>query len=227
MDTEHLIELIQSYTKNSAPFPFLAHIDYFKNQKDELTVSSAASKWQALTQENYVSTWFKSVLVFFGLNDGLRRTTPGCPWKSQFDSNETVMRLLKHSRDTGILNSDGSVNIDILTQVMTKAFYFDTLTHQWWMTQSSLLDVLKESAERDKTLPDRAHWFTPTWESVAHGEWEEFFKAYTERWLVIDEETEQYQPAVSADTFLQFYLEPATLYTRIVVTHELPAPFPS
>lgn len=201
-------QLIIKYScgAKNVPTSFIGHIEYFKD-KGEISASSISKKWHELTGENSFSTYAKGMAVIQSANNS--EETKGCPYKFGFKSSAEIMPCLKHSRDTGIINKDGSINFDVLEHVLLN--YFDVNKNspeesKLIITQSKMYEYLEECDNRDKKLPAVGILFV-TYKSIAKEEWGTFFSVFSD--IKIGEEL-----AVTAETFLLFYFDSATLYDK-------------
>lgn len=194
-------ELILKFSKTASSNSFLQHVDYFKEQ-GKITTTSIANKWSALSGESEWVTTPRGVAVITGANYSDERK--GCPFKFEYNAKE-LMLCLKHPKDTGIVNADGSINLDIMENMMTEYFKFDADKKRYVMTKESMFDFLKKCDERDKDYKYGA--FYVTWESVAKNEWDSFFDNFTD---FVDEQTNE--PTIYAETFLLFYFNSDQLY---------------
>jgi hypothetical protein len=218
-DDNSLSLLIQKYKDNSSEYPFLEHVNYFRNSKDRIDRSSIATQWKKLTKESYIKTFIKGHITMRGANQNLATSMAPktCPWRVDFDVKE-FMPLLKHPCDTGAININGSINIDNLETMMTSCFEFDSTKNLWFIRQSVMFDHLKKCAERDKLMASKSGCLMPSWITVAWNEWNDAFGIFSDGWQLLKS---KYEPTISADTFLQFYFQPNVLYQR-VLDGELP-----
>ncbi len=206
-------KLIEKYEKSASKTPFLEHVDYFSDSKGHFDRSSIATKWSNLTKEWYMKTYFKAYLTLEAGNMRAQTLSPGCPYRSKFESSKQLMPLLKHPADTGIVNLDGSINRWAL-----ESFMFDNFEHLihtpfislWCVRKSRMDSYLQKTAQRDANLPQTQQYYIFPWTTVAQAEWDDAFKYFGD---CVTHDNEQ---AISADTFLQFYYHSRDLYATIL-----------
>jgi hypothetical protein len=225
--------LIEDYVKNSGQYPFLQHIDYFRNQDGKINKKSIATNWAALSKESYFKTLIKAQITIYGSNYINQQNQPKsmtssltstCPWKYEYDSSAELMPCLKHTRDSGIVNSDGSIDVEKLKSLMIKIFEYDEKNDYFFATKNSIIEQIQLWYSRDKHLEAKASYLMPSWETVTRAEWDDFFLNYVDCWKY-DSSTNDFIPAITADSFLQFYFSGKTLYKR-VFDGELPVKKP-
>ncbi|AYV76627.1 MAG: hypothetical protein Terrestrivirus10_11 [Terrestrivirus sp.] len=221
-DPINLINLINQYAKNSGSKPFLEHIDYFQNSEGKINRTSIATNWSNLSKENYLKTLVKAEITISGANYVNQKKNSGCPWKYDFNSSAEIMPHLKHSRDSDVVNYDGSINVKKLEQFMLASFEYDNQRSCFFVRKSRIIDLLRKWKERDAHLEHKVHFMMPAWETVAKAEWDDFYLNFTDHWD-LNNKSNEYEPTVTADTFLQFYFQGKKLYDRVLVTKELPA----
>lgn len=196
-----------SVRSKEKPFAFLNHVDYFKDDNtNEISSSSISKKWTALTGENSWSTYAKGYAVIHGAN--VSEESKGCPYKNYFSSSE-MMRCSKHSRDTGIVNKDGSINLDKLESVMNiyfEEYESDSKENKLILKQSKMNEYLEECDKRDNDLPATGPFYV-SYKTIAKGEWDTFFSIFSD--FIIGTEK-----CITAETFLLFYFDSETLYQR-------------
>lgn len=187
--------------------PFLKHLDYFKSD-GEITKCSIRDKWSALSGENRLKTYIKADITIRGANKFNPDYQNGsCPWKSRFESAD-MMEILKHPCDTGIVNIDGSINIEILTNFVNE--YFEPLNTDTWILRESVMnEYLRICLERDHNLTLKPFYTLPSFETLAKFEWYDFFLNFNDGQI-------DGTNIVNLETFLQFYFEPDVLYQRIL-----------
>lgn len=195
--------LIEQYSSMSKNTPFLQHIDYFKNDDESISALSISKKWHKLTGENRIETFAKGVGIIQSANKSTE--SKGCPYRFSFKSSTELMPCLKHSRDTGIVNKDGSINLETLEYILTNFFQEDD-HHKLVITRSKMYEYLEECDKRDKNLPATGVFFVP-YKILAKGEWDTFFDTFGD--VKIGDEI-----GVTVDTFLLFYFNSDTLYER-------------
>ena len=236
-EKEHpLVTLIQAAAKANPGTPFLKHIMQFCGEKSEITYDSIYKNWKQLTGQNCLLLATKAKITMNGANEvaqvRAKRAGKSCPaWKYNFKDASELMVLLKHSCDTGIINKDGSINIEALTKVMIS--YCELHNGKWLMRKSSMVTHIAKRAEEDKkeakTNPDiilaGESWLNPLpgFELVAKAEWEDEFAYFNDAWIKNKDGT--WEPAMTAETFLQFYFESDKLFKR-KISGELPAKHP-
>lgn len=215
-----LQSIIQSYVKNSSPKPFLKHIDYFRDSKGKINKTSIATNWAKLSKESYFKTLIKAHITMTGANQVKEQKNPGCPWSYDFNSSAEIMPHLKHSRDSDVVNHDGSIDIEKLQTMMTKLFEYDPVKNSYFVRKSEVTEYLKLWAQRDSHLETKISLLMPSWETVAQAEWDDFFLNFVDDWK-LTKKGDDVEATVTADTFLQFYFEGNKLYDR-VFNGELP-----
>jgi hypothetical protein len=221
---DQLKDLIASYAATTNKTPFLEHIHYFKNEQGLINRTSIATNWCKLSKESYMKTWIKGLITINGANYVHQQKSPGCPWKYDYASSAELMPDLKHSRDSGIVNADGSINMEQLENVMLASFKYDPEKKCFYVTKSTITQLLVEWCKRDEDQEAKVKFSMPSWEVVAKAEWDDFFLNYVDDWKYNDILC-NYEPTVTADTFLQFYFQGKKLYDR-VFANELPVPKP-
>ncbi len=200
-----LNEYLEKY--KDIKFPFLEHLDYFKGDDGEITSHSIAEQQSKLSGESIIKTTIIGKITISGANNNNPEYNKGsCPWKNSFESGD-MLKNLKHPCDTGIVNEDGSINIDILTNFVKLNFEYDNKTKTFIMRKSKMFDHLKLCKERDAQLKKGVTFYLPSFETVAQGEWSSFYGVYYDR----DFNGEK---AVTLNTFLQFYFESNVLNQR-------------
>lgn len=196
-------------------FPFLKHLDYFK--KDNIiTACSIGDRWSELSGENGLKTYVKGQVTIRGANHNNPEYQDGsCPWKHIWGSQD-MMCVLKHPCDTGIVNKDGSINIEILKDFIKRNFEWDQDINTFIMRESTIIEYLKICKQRDidLNLNIKPSMFGPSFATVAVFEWDDFYYNYCDR--IINKER-----AVTVGTLLQFYFEADVLYQR-TLNGELP-----
>lgn len=233
MSKEDLLRLINDYVENNSKVPFLEHIDYFKNQDGKIDKTSIATNWANLSKESYIKTFVKAHITMTGANQVNQKAHGGasqCPWKYQFNSSAEIMPCLKHTRDSGIVNIDGSINREILESMMIKSFEYDSDRKCFFLRKSTIIEHLKMWKIRDENEDVKISFLMPSWETVALNEWHDFFLNFTDHWEIKKGYTsefnneicdDKFEQTVTADTFLQFYFNGKKLYDR-VLSGELP-----
>jgi len=211
MKTNAIKKLIKIYNElaSQKPTVFLNHVDYFQNYDGIINVQSISKKWSALTKENSYATQAKGNITIREANS--HPINKGCPYINEFNSSKEIMPCLKHSRDTGIVNKNGSINESALEYVMNT--YFEEYKEspefsKLILKQSKMSKYLKECNKRDEHLPSTAAYFIP-YKFLASEEWRVFFETFSD--VNVDGEL-----AVTAETFLLFYYDGKTLYDRIL-----------
>lgn len=204
-------EYLKPYSQGGRPF--LKHLDYFK-ENGEITACSIGDRWSHLSGENGLKTYIKGQITVRGANknnDDYKNGT--CPWKHSFDS-DYMMKCLKHPCDTGIVNQDGSINFAILKKVIKSNFELDAKTNLHIMKRSTMYEYLKQCKKRDEHLELKPGWELPSFDTIAHFEWYDFYYNFCD--IIVDDEE-----SVTIKTFLQLYFEPDVLYNR-KLSGELP-----
>lgn len=222
-DLKYLSQMIQDKVKNSLPFPFLQHVDYFKDEKGQITQDSIKHQWHKLTGEHLLKTTIKAKITMSAANQKLSKCPymmsqiSKCPYQNKFIT-EHMMPLLKHPKDTGVVNSDGSINIDNLEKMIALCFE-KGIGNIWYIRHSVMNEFLKQCSDRDQNKPNMEGFFMPSWSQVAWFEWRDAFNVYSDHIHQIDDFQEE--KAITLETFLQFYFECAKLNQR-VLNKELP-----
>ena len=213
--------LIQLYAKDAPERPFLQHVDYFAGEAGRIDKSSISAKWSALTGDHWTTTGLKAWLTIRGANQQAQATVPGCPWRATFGSSAEIMPCLKHPCDTSVVREDGSVDLKELERMMEARFEFDGTHH--FVRRSAMLAHLKECARRDTERPTRSGILMPAWATVAEAEWLDAFAHFCDCWKL--DSKGDWEPAITAETFLQFYFRGRDLWDR-VLRKELPVSRP-
>lgn len=207
---ETVNELLARYNKGGKPF--LVHLQEFKGEEG-ITACSIGQKWTALSGENSIATYGKGRITIAGANESNPEyKSGGCPWKKKYEEEE-MMNLLKHACDTGIVNQDGSINIDSLKDLIRLRFSF----HEGvgFCIKKSVMDAhLDACAERDENLAKKMAWYLPGYKFLAQSEWDTAYDIFTD--IIVDDER-----ALTIETFFQFYFEPRLLFER-TLSGELP-----
>ncbi len=188
-------------------FPFLEHLDYFKGNDGGITSHSIAEQQSKLSGESMIKTTIIGKITISGANNNNPDYANGvCPWKKNFESDE-MLKNLKHPSDTGIVNKDGSINIEVLTNFVKLNFEYDNEHGTFVMRKSTMFEYLKVCKERDSNLEKKVIWYLPSFEVVAQGEWSSFYDVYYDTNF-------NGEKAVTLNTFLQFYFESNVLNQR-------------
>lgn len=203
---QELNELIAQY--NTIECPFVGHVDYFKGNDGKITSSSIATKWSELSNEWYLKTYIKGEITMRGANYGAKT----CPYKYKFNPDD-MMSALKHPCDTGIVNKNGSINIDILKQFIKDNFIFHEENNGFILMKSTMDKYVEKCCLRDKDMNLKLGWNVPSCDTVARAEWYDFFLNYTDTLVNCKSHEEQ---AVTIDTFLKFYFQPKELYNKVL-----------
>lgn len=189
------------------PYSFLNHVDYFQNkQTKEITSHSISENWSNLTGENCISTYAKGFAVIHGAN--ISDEMKNQHYKYSFNSVD-MMKCSKHSRDTGIVCKDGSINIDILENFLIEYSEENENSPEdskLIIRQSKMNQYLKKCDERDKDLPNVGPFYV-SYTTVAQGEWDTFFPIFSD--FKIGTEL-----CVTVETLLLFYFNSKELYDR-------------
>jgi hypothetical protein len=203
----YLDKLIGQLQPNN-PYPFLEHLDYFKTN-GQITTSSIGDHWAELSGESCIITYIKGKITTSGANYANSSYQDGsCPWKKSFQSDE-MMSFLKHPCDTGVVNQDGSINLDVLKLVIKACFEWNDSFRGFIMRKSTMKAYVEGCVIRDQDKPAKNHWTMPAYETVARNEWLDFFRNFA------DDEIDD-NPIVTLDTFLSFYFQPLVLYNRVL-----------
>ena len=210
-----LLNTITKYSTISDPYPFHNHVKYFADSDGQITTYSIGTNWQNLSKENIVLTTTKAFVTISAAN-----YKSSCIFPQLSFEPTTITSLLKHPSDSGIVNSDGSINKDILTHLMLTHFKYDGTRNIYYLTKSTLTNLLTNWSQRDTNEDKSFGPFLPDSDTVAKFEWDDFFLNYVDYWVTASE------PAITSQTFLQFYYDPFTLYQR-VLSGELPVREPT
>jgi hypothetical protein len=217
---EFLHGKISQYNDVNDKYPFIKHLNYFRGDDGNITVSSIGEKWSQLSGEYRIKTYAKGHITVKGANYNANL----CPYQNSFDSN-TMMSALKHNCDSGIVNKDGSINIEILISLIKENFIYHGKSESFILLKSTMNSCLKDFHERDKHLNNKISWDLPSFATVATAEWDDFYLNYCD--LIVDKDNyddKEREQAVTLDTFLQFYFDPKGLYDR-VLRGELPVKY--
>jgi len=151
--------------------------------------------------------------------NGANRNHPDCMKSNyQFSTQFTapvITTCLKHNSDTGIVRSDGSIDLEIMLKTILT--YFETIEKDnHIVTETSMIKSFEECKKRDEgkqTHVTRPGTFLslplPAFETIAINEWYSFFDAYAEKGTII---TDRYATLL---TFVQFYLKSSALNDRM------------
>jgi len=205
--SQSLTDLIDYYYSRSPSKPFLAHIEYFTDHNG-ITSKSISKQWSHLTGENTIKTRLKGHLTIKAANQSLSAMDAKCPYREAFKTSEELMPCLKHPCDTGIVNSDGSINRESLETMMRATFEFNGDLRQWVLRKSVMDTYLKCCGERDRYHQGKAP-YKISWTTVAQAEWDDFFKTFSDC-KVLGESS------VTAVTFLRFYFKGDELYSDTI-----------
>jgi hypothetical protein len=195
-------ELIDRYSHAGGNNPFLKHVAYF-NEDGSITTNSIKNKWHELTGESKWTTWAKGYFTIRGAN---RNLPSGCPYQHSFQTAE-IMPCLKHPCDTGIVQKDGNINIDVLRNMMYENFKYSTEYSCYYLTKSQMAKYLSGCTTRDKDIDSGTGVPLVSWSTVAWAEWDVFYDTFCDFEIGDDK-------AITADTFLQFYFDCDKLYQR-------------
>lgn len=196
-------ELIDKYS-NCGEKSFLKHVEYF-NENGEITTNSIKNKWHNLTGENKFVTWTKGYFTIYGANKNLPSE---CPYQHSFQTAE-IMPCLKHPCDTGIVQKDGNINLDVLRGMMADNFQYSDQYSCYYLTKSRMVAYLAECTVRDKSINNGTGIPFLSWSTVASAEWDVFYDTFCD--FKVDDDQ-----AITADTFLQFYFDCDKLYDRVL-----------
>lgn len=221
--SNNLQVLISGAVLRGGDRPFLKHVKCFEDEKNgEISACSIGERWKALSQEGSLVTYAKGYITIKGANHVNMRESGECPYMKKFMA-EQIMPLLKHPCDSGIVMRDGNINVGILTNLMTSSFEFDAELGVYYIRKRVIDKLINSWKERDADADKGMGFMMPNCETIAYFEWEDFFKNYTDWWVVGPDDL--YEPAVTANVFLQFYFEGDVLYDR-GLRNELPVPKP-
>lgn len=205
MSKEQFVKnLIKNASEVAKPSSFLAHIDYFKDEKkDKITASSIAYKWSQLTGESLWKTYPRGCLITMAAN----HNSTGCPFKNKF-STPDMMKLLKHPRDAHIVDQYGNVNYENMEYMMNECFeeYGDGPDKKLIIRLSRLNTYLEkiDKLEKEEKLPESG-FLGVNFAKMAKSEWSALFTIFSD--LTIDDEK-----CITAETFILFYTDSEKLY---------------
>ena len=207
---DYCMKMIINKYGNIEQTPFLEHLEIFAN-KDLVSKESITQGLNALSGHSLQNN-IKAGIVMDGANASLEMKCPHKKYKYQ--ENITIhnsMSALTHSRDSGVIQSDGSINEDKLLRLLKNCKYnhmFDTYV----LWEKDLLAFMKIRAHEDKNLPSSFpfQWsFTflnlVSFETVANGEWADMYNVYT------DIKTKKGKRGITLRTLLLFYYKPKIL----------------
>jgi hypothetical protein len=215
-----LFKLAFSYSSRNMVTPFYKHVRYFE-ENGIISKSSIRNKWAELSGESYFNTSIKGHITMKGANYKASKKT--CPYKNKKKMlTPEITSCLKHPSDSGIVLSNGNINFDVLINIMTLSFEKDEKSNVMFIRKSTILKLLTEWSLRDIKEDKYFGFMMPNSDTVAKAEWNDFFLNFVDMWV---KRNDEYEPAVTADTFLQFYYESDILYQR-VLNGELPVKKP-
>ena len=200
---ESLHDLIKKYSEKAEPNSFLQHVEYFK-EDDKITTMSITNKWFELSEESKAITFYRGAFTIHTANGSEK--AKGCPYAHSFET-DRMMKCIKHPADTGIVNEDGSINVDILKTVMENHFSWNEEKEKYILPKSVMKKYMKECKERDKNTPLSAGFYIP-FHVVADAEWDAFYYNFAD--YTDDDE----DPVIFAETFLMFYFNSTELYKK-------------
>jgi hypothetical protein len=201
-----LMGLLDKAEATASKNSFLEHVRYFAAPDGQIDATSIATNWQKLTKDYYATTYFKGTATIRAANQHAQKI--GCPWKERYGSATELMPMLKHPADTGVVNSDGSINRQAIEYLFKNHFAFDADDNIWYITKSSMAKYLAQTAIRDKDLDQYGAFYIP-WTMVADAEWNDAFKTFSDY-------KENSELAMTAQTFLMFYYNGTKLYDRVL-----------
>lgn len=203
-----LTYLLLQYNIPGNDYPFLKHLDYFKNSNEEITVDSIACKWAKLTGEFYYLAKLKAWITVSGANHMDQNYKNGvCPWQDSFGSKQ-MMKNLKHPCDSEIVKSDGSIDVEVLRAFVLKYFVIGGDTYV--LTQSAMNQYVEVCIERDADKELNIAWNLPGAPTIAKNEWIGFFHVFK------DGTFSNGDPYVTLETFIQFYFGSDALVDRVL-----------
>ena len=209
LKVDYLVEKYSLESKNNNPNFFLSHIDYFRNNHGVISARSISEKWSELSKESRLTTYLKGLTIIKSAN--ISDESAGCPYKFSYESSKELMPCLKHSRDTGIVNKDGTIDINVLTNVLFTYFEINDSSPEeskLVLSQSKMYEYLEICNIRDKDAQTTGPFFV-SYKAIAKNEWRFFFEIFSD--VTFDNEL-----YVTAETFLLFYFNSKILYDRIL-----------
>lgn len=224
--------LIKEYAQKGGDKPFLKHVSFFKDKHGDITRSTIATKWSVLENIWYLKAWIFGKVTIDGANQQAANectavdSSGKCPWKTKdtFTDAGELMGYLKHPRDSGIVNKDGSINLENLEKIMLTYFEYDADRKTWFVRKSQFHKELDQTAIRDKDLPAKLEGALVGWDTVTRNEWNTQFKILCSGWIKTADGG--WEETVSAQHFLEFYFMCDVLYARCL-NKELPVVKPS
>lgn len=179
------------------------HIAFFADQDGNVTTSSVTKKFIQLG-ESESSAAMKAAVIMAAAGASIKY----CPFR-MFKPEEAV-GVLNHARDTSIFNLDGSIN-EVQWQKLCK--YAEVDQGKQVITKARLLDFLQECSNEDERQD-----FFGLGKIASDGEWNDFFKQFTDHWKNSNGDAEA---CVTLTTLREFYEEGGKAFQR-VVDGELP-----
>ncbi len=207
MDLTELDNLVQQYIDTSSDKPFLKHLDYFKDDEGNITTTSIGKAWHALDpNKSTIKTRIKGLAIILGANYMPKKEgISSCPFMRKFSSSEQMMINLKHPCDTQIVNTDGSININKLKELICRCAEYDYRRKKWHIRKQNLDKYIQECINRDKET-SKTKWYLPSFEKIVHGEWNDFYEIYSD-FSIFNTETASYDLSVTVETLLDFYFK--------------------
>ena len=205
--TEKYIDECINHYNTGDPKPFLKHVRYFKKDGG-ITACKIGEQWSNLSGEYQALTYVKGRITITGANwSDVDYREGRCPFKKEYDTEE-IMNVLKHPCDTGIVNKDGSLNIDTMKQVIMRNFEYDAEISTFIMKEEKMNEFLAVCEARDENVEQFLPFYMPSYQTVAYNEWKDFYYNFCDR-LVNNKKR-----AVTLHTFMQFYFQGDVLYNR-------------
>jgi hypothetical protein len=187
---------------------FLEHLEQFAENND-ISACSIANKQSELTGEYRLKTYTIGQITISGANNNNPDYLNGsCPYAYSFTPEE-VLKHLKHPCDTGIVNNNGTINIETLREFILENFEYDDEIKTYIIKKPIMDDNLEKYKERDQHLNLKPIWYLPSFETIAQGEWHAFFNLYCDRKV-------NGFMSVTLETFLQFYFNQKVLNKKLL-----------
>jgi len=207
---DHCIKIIVEQYGKIDDKPFLKHLEIFANN-DSVSKESIKHGLNALAGHSMQNN-IKAGIVMDGANVSLEMKCPHKKYKYQDNIPiNNAMSALTHSRDSGVIQSDGSINEDKLLRLLENCKY----NHQYQtyiLWEKDLLNFMKIRAHEDKDLPSSFPFqWSPTllnlvsFETIAAGEWADMYDVYT------NVKTKKGQRGLTLRILLLFYYKPEIL----------------
>lgn len=179
------------------------HIAFFADQDGNVTLASVTKKFIQLG-ESESSAAVKAAVIMAAAGTSVKY----CPFR-MFKPEEAV-GVLNHARDTSIFNLDGSINE---AQWQRLSAYAEIDHGKQIITKTRLLEFLQLCRSEDAR-----HDLFGIGKAASDGEWNDFFKQFTDHWK---QTADGLEACVTLSTLRQFYEDGGKAFQR-VVDGELP-----